>query len=298
MKRLDAILIAGPTASGKSALPVEHAERHHCVVVNADSKQVYDALRILTARPPEADTARVEHRLYGHIAASQSYSTGAWYRDAGDVVEELRKSGRMPVFVGGTGLYFRALLGGLSDMPAVPASVRAAWRSRLDALGAKALHGELAAVDPQAAAAIREADGQRIVRALEVFEATGASITALQSRAGQPLVDPGHVQKVLLMPERAELHRRIGRRFAGMIAAGAIEEVRALFAQGLAEDLPVMKAIGVRELQGVIEGKFSVAEAEARAVAATRQYAKRQMTWFRNQLGPDWLALETAEAGW
>lgn len=294
MKQLDAILIAGPTASGKSALAIELAERHGGVIVNADSMQVYDALRILTSRPSEADTARIEHRLYGHVPASRAYSTGAWYRDAGVAIDALRKAGRTPVIVGGTGLYFRALLGGLSEMPAIPAAVRAAWRQRLEERGAKALHAELAMADPQAAEVIRETDGQRIVRALEVAEATGSSITVLQRNAGRPLVDPDRARKILLLPERDELDRRIARRFAGMVAAGAIDEVGALLAQALPAELPIMKAIGVRELQGVIDGKFSVADAETQAVTATRQYAKRQMTWFRNQLGGGWLVMKTS----
>ena len=295
VRELDAILIAGPTASGKSALAMELAERHGGVVVNADSMQVYDALRILTARPPDADMARVEHRLYGHVPAEVSYSTGAWYRDAAAVVAELRRTGRVPVFVGGTGLYFRALLGGLSDMPATPPEIRQRWRERLAEEGAEKLHAELAERDPEAAKTIRAADRQRIVRALEVVDATGRSILSFQSGEGVPLIDANRSRKILLMPDRQELRARIATRFRQMVEEGAINEVRRLLDRGLAIDLPAMKAIGVKELQSVIENKSEIVDAEAHAVTATRQYAKRQMTWFRNQLDENWATFSEPE---
>lgn len=296
MREMDAILIAGPTASGKSALAMELAERHDGVVVNADSMQVYDALRVLTARPSQADEARVDHRLYGHVAADTVYSTGAWYRDVSAVVEELRRVGRLPVFVGGTGLYFRALLGGLSEMPGVPDEIRHRWRNRLIGEGPEHLHGHLAALDPEAAAAIRATDGQRIVRALEVREASGRSILSFQRKEGSPLVRADHTHRIVMMPDRRELHERIENRFRLMVEDGAIDEVRALMQRGLPDELPVMKAIGVRELWSTVDGKLEVAEAVELATTATRQYAKRQMTWFRNQLSDDWTVLSEASS--
>lgn len=294
VRDLDAILIAGPTASGKSALAIELAERHGGVVVNADSMQVYDALRILTARPSDEDMARVGHRLYGHVPAEVSYSTGAWYRDAAAVAADLRRAGRIPVFVGGTGLYFRALLGGLSDMPAIPPDIRQRWRARLAEVGAERLHTELAGRDPGAAETIRSSDRQRIVRALEIVDATGRSILSFQKGEGAPLVDANRSRKILLMPDRQELRERIAKRFRQMVGQGAIEEVRALVDRGLDPRLPVMKAIGVGELRDVIENKSKVVDAEARAVTASRQYAKRQITWFRNQLDESWRVISEA----
>ena len=178
----DAILITGPTASGKSALAVALAKQHNGVVINADSMQVYDTLHVLTARPFEADMQGVAHHLYGHVPASQHYSTGEWFRDAVEVLQAVRSAGRIPVFVGGTGLYFKALTGGLSDMPPVPETIRDDVRGRLLAKGAEALHATLSQKDPETAATLRPGDGQRIARALEIFEATGQSIRVFQAR--------------------------------------------------------------------------------------------------------------------
>jgi tRNA dimethylallyltransferase len=288
-----AILIAGPTASGKSAMALDLAEREQGVVVNADSMQVYSVLDVLTARPKPADLERAPHVLYGHVHPSVSYSSGAWLRDVARLVEDGRLAGRRPIFVGGTGLYFHSLVGGLSEMPDIPPEIRDGWRSRLAAEGPAALHRLLAERDPRAAASISPGDGQRIVRALEVLEVSGRSIKAWQAGRGSALVDSASARRVVVEPPRAELARRIEERFARMVAEGAIDEVGALLALGLDASLPAMKAIGVRELAMVIDNRTSLPEAERLAVVATRQYAKRQSTWLRNQLGPEWERVET-----
>lgn len=290
----DAILITGPTASGKSALAVALAKQHNGVVVNADSMQVYDTLHVLTARPFEADMQGVAHHLYGHVPASQHYSTGEWFRDAVEVLQAVRGAGRIPVFVGGTGLYFKALTGGLSDMPPVPETIRDDVRGRLLAEGAEALHATLSQKDPETAATLRPGDGQRIARALEIFEATGQSIRVFQTRQGPVAIDPGHAMKVVVLPDRALLRRRIDRRFAGMLESGAVEEVEALLSLGLKPEMPAMKAIGVPQIAALLSGTMTKAEVIETSSAATRQYAKRQMTWFRNQLDDTWLRWDPA----
>ncbi|GES48315.1 tRNA dimethylallyltransferase [Rhizobium sp. NBRC 114257] len=288
ISNIDAILITGPTASGKSALAVELARSHDGVVINADSMQVYDTLRVLTARPSEADMEGIPHHLYGHVPAGQAYSTGVWLREADALVERLRVEGRMPVFVGGTGLYFKALTGGLSDMPEIPPGIRNRLRSRLVAEGAEALHRELAERDAAVAETLNSQDGQRIVRALEVIEATGRSIAAFQGKNGPMVIDPDRARKIVVLPERAILHERINSRFEKMLAMGAEDEVRALLALDLPPEMPVMKAIGVAQIAGMLKGEMTRAEVIETGSAATRQYAKRQMTWFRNQMDESW----------
>lgn len=288
----DAILITGPTASGKSALAVELARRHGGVVINADSMQVYDTLRVLTARPDAAEMGGVEHCLYGHVPAGDAYSTGAWLREAEALVGELRKAGRLPVFVGGTGLYFKALTGGLADMPDVPADIRERLRERLRAEGPEGLYAQLVAKDPQTAEALKPGDGQRIVRALEVVEATGQSIRIYQQRNGPEIINPRQARKLVVLPDRQVLHDRINRRFGLMLAGGAVDEVRALMALNLDQAMPVMKAIGVSQIAALLRGEIDEAEVIDSGSAATRQYAKRQMTWFRNQLDDSWQRVE------
>jgi tRNA dimethylallyltransferase len=284
----DAVLITGPTASGKSALALRLAGERNGVVINADSMQVYDTLQVLTARPSDADMEGVPHHLYGHVAADRLYSTGEWLREMTALLGALREEGRFPVIVGGTGLYFKALTGGLSDMPAIPAAIRDVYREKLLTEGSLHLHALLADRDAVMAALLNPQDGQRIVRALEVLEATGRSIREFQDKRGPMIVDPDRAQKLVVLPERSVLHDRINRRFAGMMESGAVEEVSALMALDLPPDATAMKAIGVSQIAEMLEGRMTPDEVIEKASAATRQYAKRQMTWFRNQMGDDW----------
>ena len=284
----NAILITGPTASGKSALAVELAKRYGGAVVNADSMQVYDTLRVLTARPSEEEMQGVPHHLYGHVPAGAAYSTGAWLRDVSALLPALKAAGQLPVFVGGTGLYFKALTGGLSDMPEIPEELREELRMRLVAEGPEGLHAELEAIDPAMSAGLNRQDGQRIVRALEVIKATGRSITEFQRRSGPAVIDADKARKVVVLPDRAVLHARINSRFEKMLQQGAEDEVRALLALGLPAVAPVMKAIGVSQIAAMLKDEMTREEVLEKGAAATRQYAKRQMTWFRNQMDESW----------
>jgi tRNA dimethylallyltransferase len=288
MDDLDAILITGPTASGKSALALRLARETNGVVINADSMQVYDTLRVLTARPSEDEMEGVPHLLYGHVPATRTYSTGEWLRHVTALLPELRAGGRLPVFVGGTGLYFKALTGGLSDMPDISQDVRCRVRLRLKDEGPEALHTELSRRDAPVAESLEPRDGQRIVRALEVLEETGRSISEFQGKQGPKVIDPARAKKLVVLPDRKLLHERIGRRFEKMLESGAVDEVRALLALWPAPDAPVMKAIGVAQIAEMLEGRMSREEAIERGSALTRQYAKRQMTWFRNQMDESW----------
>ena len=295
----NAILIAGPTASGKSALALAVAERKGGVIVNTDSMQGYCVLDVLTARPRAADLARAPHFLYGHVHPSTAYSTGAWLRDVMKLIDDGTLSGRPDgtfferpvIFVGGTGLYFRALAEGISEMPDIPQSVRDRWRYELKEQGSAKLHRILLREDSAVAMSLKPTDGQRIVRALEVLDASGRSILEWQAARGRPLIDTNSAQFLVIEPDRAALVERIEARFDSMLDQGALDEVKQLAALGLDPDLPAMKAIGVRELQAAMAGDLSFAEAIERAKIATRQYAKRQSTWFRHQLGPQWRRL-------
>ncbi|MEP7454730.1 tRNA (adenosine(37)-N6)-dimethylallyltransferase MiaA [Phyllobacterium sp. SB3] len=282
------ILIAGPTASGKSALALRLAEQTGGVIINTDSMQVYNVLEYLTARPGKEELERVPHYLYGHVAPSVAYSTGRWFADVEDILNRPELIEKTLIFAGGTGLYFRALLGGLSIMPPIPDDVRAFWRKQDTELGAEKLHEILAAKDSLAAASLRPTDSQRIVRALEVFDASGRSIVEWQKETGRALIEPASAKKIVIEPDRQWLGARIAKRFEAMMGEGAIEEVKALLSLGLSHELPAMRAIGVKEITEVLAGKSKREEAVELATIATRQYAKRQMTWFRNQLGDDW----------
>ena len=256
--------------------------------------QVYRDLRVITARPTPEEEARVPHRLYGHVDAVENYSVGRWLADVGPVIDDVRAAGRVPILVGGTGLYFKALTKGLSNVPPVPAEIRVAVRARLDAEGPAALHAELARRDP-ASAALKPGDRTRIARALEVLEATGRPLSQWHDQGSPPLLDAARAVKVFLAPERPDLRRRIDARFDAMLARGALDEVRALAARKLDPLLPAMKAHGVPWLIRHLNGEISLEEAAQGGKNDTRRYTKRQFTWVRHQL-PDWtwMALEGA----
>lgn len=270
------------------------ATRHGGVVINADSMQVYGDLAILTARPSAADEARVPHALYGHVDAASAHSVAAWLADIAAALDTARGQGRRPIIVGGTGLYLAALTEGLSPMPDVPAAVRERWRQRQGELPSEALHAELARRDPAMAARLRPSDPQRIVRALEVIEGTGRSLLAFQAERSAPLIDPAHAARIVLAPDRTVLRARIAERFETMMAAGALAEAGRLAARNLDGTLPAMKAIGVVALTSHAAGTLSREEAIARAITESRQYAKRQDTWFRNRFG-DWPRYQSPE---
>jgi tRNA dimethylallyltransferase len=282
-----AILIAGPTASGKSAAALALASDLHGTVINADSMQVYRELDVLAARPAQAEMKRVPHVLYGTVSASEAYSVGSWLEDASNATAEARSAGSMPILVGGTGLYFKALLEGLAPVPDIPPEVRAHWRAQAETLGAGELHLELAARDPAMAAKARPSDTQRVVRALEVIDATGVSLAEWQGANAPPLLDPDTALKLVIAPEREPLYAAIDARFDRMIEAGALDEVRALITLGLDDGLPAMRAHGVRELRAYLTGAASLEEAKTKARTETRRYAKRQMTWLRRYMA-DW----------
>ena len=291
------MLIAGPTASGKSALALDLARRIGGVVVNTDSMQVYRDLRVLTARPTSAEEAVVPHRLYGHVDAAVNYSAGAFVIDAAAILAELRSTGRTPIFVGGTGLYFKALTKGLSAVPEIATDIREDVRARLDRNGAEALHADLALRDPASAARLNPRDKSRVARALEVVEGTGRSLTDWHRDALPPLLPDGSYQAVFLSPEREALYARIDARFAAMLDAGALDEVAALKQRRLDPLLPAMKAHGVPALMRYLDGDISLDDAAAIGRADTRHYAKRQFTWFRHQLPEfEWMTPEAAGA--
>lgn len=276
----------GPTASGKSALALALAERIGGEIVNADSMQVYRDFRILTARPTPEEEARVPHHLYGHVDAAELYSVGRWLSDALAVIEDIASRGRTPIVVGGTGLYFKALTQGLADIPAADAETRTMLRERAAREGAPALHAELSRRDPITAARLEPNDAPRILRALEVLETTGESISALQAST-KPALARESWRGLALTPEREALYAAIDARFDKMLAAGAREEVRAFVARKLDPSLPAMKAHGAPALMAHLRGEITLSEAAEIAKRDTRRYAKRQFTWIAGQM-PDW----------
>ncbi|MGI9407387.1 MAG: tRNA (adenosine(37)-N6)-dimethylallyltransferase MiaA [Hyphomicrobiaceae bacterium] len=281
-----AILIAGPTAGGKSALALAEAEKRNGVIVNADSMQVYRDLRILTARPSTEDEAWTQHTLYGHVDGAETYSVARWLEDVAGALDAAEASGRTPVITGGTGLYFKALLEGLSPVPDIPQDIRRKWRDAAEE-GGDELHVELKTRDPAAASQIRSSDRQRLVRALEVIDATGQSLLEWQKVPGAPLLDASECHRIVVAPDREILYERCNARFTTMFETGAIDEVRSLTARNLSADAPIMGTLGVAPIAAMLSGAMTRDVAIARARQDTRRYAKRQLTWARNQMS-DW----------
>jgi len=284
------ILIAGPTASGKSALALKMARERGGMVINADSMQVYRELHVLTARPSAAEEGEAPHRLYGYVAGAQAHSVSHWLADVEAALAEAEYLGLCPIIVGGTGLYFKALTEGLSPVPPIPDDVRQHWRAEARRDPAR-LYETLRERDPDMAKRLAPGDAQRITRAVEVIDATGISLAEWQGRPGRPLVDITSCERLLVVRPREDLHRRCDERFDAMMASGALDEVRALMQLGLSPDLPVMRALGVAPLAAYLDGACSHEEAVARAKTETRQYVKRQETWTRKFMA-DWWCID------
>ncbi|MGZ5915702.1 MAG: tRNA (adenosine(37)-N6)-dimethylallyltransferase MiaA [Methyloceanibacter sp.] len=291
----EAVLIAGPTASGKSSVALDLAAHFRGTVINADSMQMYGELHVLTARPGAADRAKAPHRLYGMAPATEAYSVGRWLADVAAAIKEARKDARFPILVGGTGLYFKALTEGLAEVPDIPDELRRCWRAEADRLGSAALHQALAARDPTMAARLKPSDPQRVLRALEVIDATGVSLGEWQGSNAAPLLAGEATLKLVIAPEREPLYAAIDARFDRMLEGGALEEVRALVGRGLDDGLPAMRAHGVRELAAFLAGTASLEAAAAKAKTESRRYAKRQMTWLRRYMS-SWAWFPDAEA--
>lgn len=293
MEPISAVLIAGPTASGKSDVALGLAERLKGTIINADAMQVYEGLRILTARPSPEDEARVPHRLYGTVPASTAFSVGDWTAAATQAAIEVTGAGRLPIFVGGTGMYLSVLSEGISPMPEIPADIREEVRGIPDRQSLAELYEMVRKVDEASAERIGPTDPQRLMRALEVFRATDEPLTSWQQKPRQKPFE-GMFARIVLAPERQWVYDRIERRFDAMVISGAMQEVEALAKRGLDPDLPLMKALGVEDLIRVQCGKISLEEAVTEIKTKTRRFAKRQMTWFRNQM-ITWNRLETQE---
>jgi tRNA dimethylallyltransferase len=284
-----AVLIAGPTASGKSALALRRAQELGGIIVNTDALQVYDGLRLITARPGDADLAAARHELYGFVDPAVRFSTGDWARAASRIIAA---AGDVPlIFAGGTGLYFDALTNGFADVPEIPSSAFAWAEAEVHGLDREARTRLIAARDPAMTGRLKGNDPQRVVRALAVLKATGRSLATYQDAAQKPLLKGFALERIVLSPERDVLRERIAARFVAMLELGAVEEVETFLARGLDPSLPAMKAIGVREIGDWLAGNTTREEMIERAVTATRQYAKRQRTWFRGRMS-DWTWIE------
>ncbi|MZR32065.1 tRNA (adenosine(37)-N6)-dimethylallyltransferase MiaA [Sneathiella sp. DP05] len=284
-RQTGAILLAGPTASGKSALAIAIAEEFDGVIINADSMQVYDGLRVLTARPSAEEEARAPHRLYGVLDPTDYCNAARWRDMALAEIERVRADGKLPIVVGGTGLYFDILTKGIADIPPISDAVRDRLRDLHKREGNAVIHKMLAAKDPDMAARLNEGDSQRLLRALEVVEETGVPLGDWQKRSPSGAILQGPRLWLALTPDRAWLYERCDRRLDWMVAeGGALEEVKSLMKRNLDPALPVMKALGVPELMAVLNGTMERDMALARIKMLTRRYAKRQLTWVRNKM--------------
>jgi tRNA dimethylallyltransferase len=282
-----AILIAGPTASGKSAAALALARETDGVIVNADSMQLYRELRVLTARPSAEEEAAAPHRLYGYVSVKEPFSVAKWLDAASRVLSDLRAAGTLGIVVGGTGLYFSALERGLSPIPEIDPDVRSEARSRHARLGNEAFHAALAERDPRTAGQLRAGDAQRVIRAWEVLEQTGQGLAEWQEIKGEPAIDLATTARIALLPEREQLYRRCDMRFHVMMKQGALDEARAVNDLGLDASLPATRALGLRQLVRHLAGEMSLEQAVDEAKRETRRFAKRQLTWFRHQM-KDW----------
>ena len=296
MGQPQAILIAGPTASGKSQLAVDIAQAVDGVVINADSMQVYRDLSVLTARPQIEEMRGIEHELYGVLAAGDTYSVGRYMRDAAVHFEAVRARGQVPIFVGGTGLYFRGLLEGLSPVPPIDPEVRQRWRALGQSEGAGVLHAALKARDAEMAHRLAPTDAQRLARALEVIESTGRSLSYWQAQSGTPVLEEAQCTKIVVTMDRAMLYERCDMRFSQMLEQGALFEVARLQAMELDPELPVMRALGVAPLMSYLRGEADLSQAKTRGQTETRQYVKRQFTWLnRNMISWKWINFSIIE---
>jgi tRNA dimethylallyltransferase len=278
------ILIAGPTASGKTALALDMAAQHGGAIINADSMQVYRELRVLTARPTPEEEARAPHHLFGHVSVTDAYSVGRWVADVEAALAACRDAGRRPIIVGGTGLYFKALLEGLAPVPNVAADIRAHWRRQAENQRSGVLHGILASRDPEMAARLKPADLQRIVRALEVLDSTGVSLADWQRMRSVPLIREADAECYVILRDREVVRARCDERFDAMVASGALDEARALATLDLDPALPAARAHGLRALQAYLRGEVDLDAAIAAGKLETRQYVKRQETWLKRHM--------------
>ncbi|MEG8098865.1 tRNA (adenosine(37)-N6)-dimethylallyltransferase MiaA [Candidatus Liberibacter brunswickensis] len=289
------IFIAGQTASGKSLFALNLARKLNGAIINADSMQVYDTLHILTSRPSDQEMKSIPHYLYGHVPAQEVYSTGKWLSSAIKTIEEVKKNGFLPIIIGGTGLYFRALMGQISVIPDISTKIRENIREKLKKHGSHVLYNELRDLDSIAAKQIHPSDAQRIARALEVKVSSGRSITEFWKKHSNPVINLEKAQKIIIMPEINELKNRIILRFKKMLDSGAIDEVRNLLKMNLSFDLPIMKAIGVRDIIALLNGEINYDRTLQNGVIATNQYAKRQRTWLSNQFKDDWIRITSVD---